>query len=540
MTFEEYRSKISIAEMAERLGYKKDPGAGKKYLGYYLGDKANPEDEIIIYNPDVYSQNTYFSRKGSLNDKGNLINFVMNRLDRFTCSKTGFAGVNEVLSKYLGSDLHVKYTESVNKGNIISKVKSFNIQYWNPRLLEESGIEYLHQRRKLSLQTINDFRSKYFIYTVGKSQHIAFPFRKPGQMEITNFEMRNYFPDQNKNFKGFCEGGDKANSCWIAHFVPYNQVTDIYIFESAIDAMSFYEINGFTPETTAAFISTGGHVTSDQIKGIQSLFPAINWHSCYDNDPTGNAFDVAMSYFLAGKECKAYANRLPGAPENEKTVHISLINEENKSFDGNSFSSIEYLHEHSLNNIEILKPVLGKDWNELLTYYKRFDLNLSPTAKIHRAIDATISQLNLRGYHHLSTVIQADQPKIIKCLYEGSDYFFSAPLAESPAYTLMADLQLTPIANDKVILNINNIWNIETVTQKIIFANQMLDYLKTENINLLNDFFASDIKRFLETKNLVINAPLNRHFVAETCPSGWKLKEMIASKVNSLDVDNCL
>lgn len=64
-------------------------------------------------------------------------------------------------------------------------------------------------------------------------------------MEITNFEMRNYDPIQNINFKGFCIGGDKSNSCWIANFVPFDQVTDIYLFESAIDAMSFYEINHF-------------------------------------------------------------------------------------------------------------------------------------------------------------------------------------------------------------------------------------------------------------------------------------------------------
>ena len=45
--------------------------------------------------------------------------------------------------------------------------------------------------------------------------------------------------------KAFCIGGDKSNSCWIANFVPFDQVTDIYLFESAIDAMSFYEINHF-------------------------------------------------------------------------------------------------------------------------------------------------------------------------------------------------------------------------------------------------------------------------------------------------------
>ena len=62
-------------------------------------------------------------------------------------------------------------------------------------------------------------------------------------MEILNFEMRNYFAETNTNYKAFATGGDKAQSCWMANFVPFDKVTDIYLFESAIDAMSFYEIN---------------------------------------------------------------------------------------------------------------------------------------------------------------------------------------------------------------------------------------------------------------------------------------------------------
>lgn len=34
--------------------------------------------------------------------------------------------------------------------------------------------------------------------------------------------------------------------------VPFDKVTEIYLFESALDAMSFYEINHFNKNTTCA------------------------------------------------------------------------------------------------------------------------------------------------------------------------------------------------------------------------------------------------------------------------------------------------
>lgn len=48
-------------------------------------------------------------------------------------------------------------------------------------------------------------------------------------MEILNFEMRNYFAETNTNYKAFATGGDKAQSCWMANFVPFDKVTDIYL-----------------------------------------------------------------------------------------------------------------------------------------------------------------------------------------------------------------------------------------------------------------------------------------------------------------------
>lgn len=536
-TFNDFREKISIAEMAEKLGYWKNPSGGSSYLSYCLGDTTNPTDEIIIYNPGIPAKNTYFSRKGGVEDKGNLINFVMNRLDRFSCTKTGFSGVNEVLSSYLGSELKVTAPISSQMTQAQSEIK-FNIHYWQPRSLDSTGINYLTTRRKLSTKTINDFRSKYFCYTVGKSGHVGFPFRKPGQMDITNFEMRNYFPDNNVNYKAFCTGGDKSSSCWIANFVPYDKVTDVYLFESAIDAMSFYEMKGFSKETTSTFISTGGHVTKGQIAAIKTLFPNVNYHCCNDNDASGNCFDIATAHFLKGEECKTYtAPLMPGS--SEKAIHISLSSGISESFHEKDFSSVEYAAKHDLNNIDIIKPERGKDWNELLVSYKRFDLNLSPTVKVNNAISSVVSQLNLRGYNQLADDILAKQNYIADSILQKSDYIVTSPLAETEVYTMIAKCKLT--TNDNLLVpEITDMYIVDKVTQKTLPGKQVIEFFNKENINICRNFFSEDIKRFLEKKSLSLSVPVERRFEGAILPSGWHLKEICPLKIGSIETGNCL
>ena len=64
----------------------------------------------------------------------------------------------------------------------------------------------------------------------------------PGNTDICNFEVRNY------RYKGHSAGGNKVDACWVVSFnrEPWN-IEFVYLFESAIDAMSFYELNSFNP-----------------------------------------------------------------------------------------------------------------------------------------------------------------------------------------------------------------------------------------------------------------------------------------------------
>lgn len=356
-------------------------------------------------------------------------------------------------------------------------------------------------------------------------------------MEILNFEMRNYFAETNTNYKAFATGGDKAQSCWMANFVPFDKVTDIYLFESAIDAMSFYEINHYTKETTCAFISTGGYVTKSQIENISRIFPSdkVKWNCCYDNDASGNGFDITTAYYLKGEECKAFARTNTG--DTYKTIYLSFPDGNTQTFKEDAFSSGEYLKQHGIDNVNIIKPSRYKDWNELLVYYKRFDLNLGPGMKFIPAIEKTISQLNLRGYEQLANSISSSTKELVDSLLEQANYCISAPLAESGAYTLMVDCNIFT-GLDTMVPVPSNLYVIEKCTQKKISAHAINEFLKKEYINIFRDMSSSDFKNFLEKDILTYTkGAVEKNFEKVILTSGWSLKPSILKK-KSFDLEH--
>lgn len=536
----ELRERISIGEIAEKLGYWKNSYPMATHDSYCLGESSNPTDEIVIYNPKSNGTSTYFSRKGGYNDKGNLIDFVLNRLDQFNVTNKGLKGVSEALNNYLGNSSNITAFSVTNPGNSHSnsEIVEFNINYWNPQPLDLKTNSYLSSKRKLSIKTISDFQSKLHIYTVGKSNNIGFPFRKPGQMEITNFEMRNYFPTNNVNYKGFCRGGNKSESCWIANFVPFNQVTDLYVFESAIDAMSFYELKGFSKETTAAFISIGGNVTSGQIEKLKFTFPGRKWHLCYDKDMAGQCFDVNTVAILKDIKCKAHT--VPSLSNSSQKNVIVSMPDGDISIDENAFNSKgfmdTYILDEPLKDIEIIKAQRGKDWNEELVSYKRFDMNISPSEKVNRAIDNTISQLNLHGYNKIADEILANKSYISASLLQKLKYDLSSTIASTPVYSAIAYYNIIPTV-EGIKTQIYNLKIYDRSTKKMLPVPQLLSFFNKEHIDILKDIHANDFVKMLSTKELSVKS---RTFECKVYSSGWNIKEVFKKKASDKSFENTM
>jgi Protein of unknown function (DUF3991)/Toprim-like len=153
----------------------------------------------------------------------------------------------------------------------------------------------LNQLEYLSKRGLNDTTLKVFqkhITLVKDNQNnapinIGFPYKNDWG-EVTGFELRN------KDFKGHARGTDKESSIWAANFAMRKEMTrSVFLFESAIDAMSFYQIyNKQYDFRHSAFISFGGSVAPKQIDTVTKSYLNARFFSGFDNDFNGNMYDI--------------------------------------------------------------------------------------------------------------------------------------------------------------------------------------------------------------------------------------------------------
>jgi len=130
--------------------------------------------------------------------------------------------------------------------------------------------------------------------------NLAFPLVLPKEPnKIAGLEERGRPKmDGSGSYKGKAEGSNSSEGLWIANFSgePLQKAGGVAWFESAYDAMAFYQIhrNGFrdNPDLSkkSVFVSTGGTPTDMQIRGMLSVTPDINHYLCFDNDSAGREF----------------------------------------------------------------------------------------------------------------------------------------------------------------------------------------------------------------------------------------------------------
>lgn len=360
-TFQELKSRIRISDVAEYIGYRLNTGAGKKYLEYRLYNGTTKVDEIVVYTT-TYSQ-TFFSRNG-YGDKGDVVNFILNRLHLFPGYKgMGYDAVAEILSKMSGIE------KIIEKNSVVSTINEQNFSLTDYEITCNQKIiyAYLGKIRMIDANTISAFIRNGSVCTVARKPknyaNVAFPYRVlSAPEEVVNFELRNYNPYKQEGYKGFCSGGNKSTACWIASFSStWENVRSLYIGESALDMMALYQLLPERMRINAAFISLGGNLGYGQIKDIKNLFPHAVIYLAFDNDLQGQIYDVEAAYYMIkGKEPKIYRNA-------EGKVVIKFESQELIISDSD-FNSKTFLHSHGIEAdwLHIIKAKGGKDFNDML------------------------------------------------------------------------------------------------------------------------------------------------------------------------------
>ena len=307
LTFDDYKAKISIIQILEDLGYKQDISKGKVSPVFKLTDGAgNKLDEIIIKNPHSVQEH-YYDRnyKG-----GDLIQFIKNHINDFPQfqHQNTFVRINMILGHYANEPYSPKY-EAFKV--VKAENKSFDRDRYKEFPTTLADLRFLTNERNINHQVVEKFLP--FITRVkdlqgnGNYYNIGFPYINPKDKDnkVTNYELRNY------GFKGMAAGGDKSNSLWIADFCPHPQMAKhIYFAESALDAMSFYQLNANKIKLEeSVFCSVGGYISVNQIKNTLLRYPQAKVHTCFDNDLNGNLYDIKVSGIISNTEMTVKENK---------------------------------------------------------------------------------------------------------------------------------------------------------------------------------------------------------------------------------------
>lgn len=359
MTFEDYKARISIIQIAEDLGYKQDKSKGANNPVYKLTDTAgNKIDEIVIRNPHNNSQQHYFDRN---HRGGDVIAFVKNHINDFPQFQHNnlFVRLNMVLSNYANTPYSPKY-ESYNSN--VKQNNEFNISRYNVRDASIEDLKFLTKERGISHDTVSTFLP--FIKMVNDTQakgnyyNVGFPYINPTTKEtsINNFELRNF------GFKGMAAGGDKSSSLWLADFSSDKAlVKNVYLFESAIDGLSFYQLNKDKIDLErSVFGSVGGYISDNQIKNTLKAYPNAIINTGFDNDLNGNIYDIKVHSIMANLNLKIEAQK-------DKSI-VNFTTEKHRFALNNQDVSITRFRDetHSSARMKVFKPKEGKDFNEIL------------------------------------------------------------------------------------------------------------------------------------------------------------------------------
>ncbi|CCH57583.1 hypothetical protein BN8_p06772 (plasmid) [Fibrisoma limi BUZ 3] len=310
-SFQDYRSQISIIELALHAGYEWQPKKGKTMPVLY---NQAFDDHIVIKNPNDPANQVYF-KTGSYSDRGTLINFISNRLT--SCfsqynnpNRTPAQCINDVLKDYLGivpeqkqtvkkleNFIHTSYKEASNE-------KEFSLEHY--KLSQLPAKNYLTQERHIlpdlltSAQFSGTVATQRVYFDEGKPvslagneqppngervlENIAFPYI-PGDGEAINgLELRT------STFKSHAVGSDRRNGVWISN-ANETPTERLVVGESAIDLLSFRQLElstGLHPQTDSRYASIGGSLSLDNLTTLERFMnKSTQLVFGFDNDDKG-------------------------------------------------------------------------------------------------------------------------------------------------------------------------------------------------------------------------------------------------------------
>ncbi len=282
VNFKELKQLVGVEDIAFQLGYRVDKKAG---VGRYI-EMYNPQtdDKLIIRNTQDKSAQTFFRRDGS---KGDVITLIRENINSFNVT-----GRNEwdIVSKVMSQSANMPVIDRSDEYEQIKNAqehKTFDPGRYEVRDIDMNNVPKLLHQRGFDKQTIETFRP--FVTLIRDTNNknysgynIGFPYTS--EQGAAGYEIRGH-----GGFKSKAAGTDSSNALWVADFTKgcNKMARNVYLFESAFDAMAFHQMNRSTLGQDVALVSLGGTFSDKQIMNVQRTFPNARLNDCFDNDIAG-------------------------------------------------------------------------------------------------------------------------------------------------------------------------------------------------------------------------------------------------------------
>lgn len=307
LTYDDFLQRLNIQDVLIDAGYHLNRRDGLRYPAYVRLDN---EGRRIRGDKFIVTQQGKCCFHAQQQKVYNIISFIKEHPHFFAEYHAGMSPdrlVNLVCNRLLHIPVTERETRIVQPKRDVKpfQMTDYDIHRFNPQDRETQKKFYpFFKHRGIDLYTQYAFHRDFFLATRHRADgmqftNLAFPLSLPRYPEqIVGLEERGRpRMDGSGSYKGKAEGSNSSEGMWIANLrEPLDKVGGIAWFESAYDAMAFYQVNRemirSNPDLSrkSVYVSTGGTPTDGQIRGMLTETPAASHFLCFDNDAAGRGF----------------------------------------------------------------------------------------------------------------------------------------------------------------------------------------------------------------------------------------------------------
>lgn len=311
LTYDDFKQRLSIQDVLVDAGYTLNRRDGLRYPSYV---RLGSDGRRIHGDKFIVTANGQCCFQPPTQKNYNVIGFIKAHPDMFSDYTPGMDKdrlVNLVCNRLLNNPIEDRETKIVTGHQ---QMPTFSLDDYTLHKFE-GGNKETHKPfypyfkpRGLNLGTQYSFRKSFFLAERQSEdgrvfKNLSFPMTVPGKDDnIVGLEERGRKKPDGTSYKGIARGSNASEGLWMGspEATKLQDAKRVFIFESAFDAMAFYQIlmgKGSSLDAEAkkelshaVFASTGGNPSTRQLEGLIRNAKDATFHIGFDMDEAGRNF----------------------------------------------------------------------------------------------------------------------------------------------------------------------------------------------------------------------------------------------------------